>query len=390
MRLLNITLVLLFSSLVINCSSSGDGSSSVPVTEINTPTANPPEESPPKENPPVVVPPVVVSPTISLLSGGVQLIKTPNANGHTEFIASLNKTKSGDVVRMAMFHLTDNSVIDALVSAHKRGVTVKVILDGVSLIAPNFKLGFEKLKAGGVDVRESTSAFSISHQKSMSINNSEAFITAINLTKLPETTRDFGLIIHDVAVITEINTVFEQDWANAMNNQGITPIVNDPHLLWSPVNSLGKLVNFISSAKKSLIVNVENLGASEIQKALIAAAKRGVSVRIIVPMCSKNVDPKLNYPFLKELSSGLVQARIMPEPETVAQPYMHSKMMIADGTIAYVGSVNFSKNSTTKARELGIIFSETKPIQEIIALFEQDWKVSVQVPDENTVSCSYF
>lgn len=106
-------------------------------------------------------------------------------------------------------------------------------------------------------------------------------------------------------------------------------------------------------------------------------------------MCSKG-NSKLNYPHLKELIAGGVLAKVMPIPESVTHPYMHSKMMIADGVTSYVGSVNFSKNSTLRARELGILFSEVKPIQEMSTIFEQDWKVAVFVPDEATVNCPLF
>lgn len=370
-------LVLFFVCLnLVNCTSSSDGTSSE-ISGVNSPVTSSP--------PPVVTPPSETA-ALPLLRGDVQLIITPNAKGHVEFLQSINSTQSGDVIRMAMFHLTSHEIINALVSAQKRGVTVKVILDSVSLNLPNFNLGFQQLKSGGVDVRASTSAFTISHQKSMVINNSEAFITAINLTKLEDVTRDFGLIVHDPDVISEVISVFEQDWVNANTNQGLTPQVSELHLVWSPVNSLAKLTRLISSAKKTLIVQVENLGDSKIQAALIAAKKRGVEVRVLVPMCSKG-NAKINYPYLRELASAGVQTKVMPTPESATQPYMHSKMMVVDGVISYIGSVNFSKNSTSKARELGILFSEVKPIQIMSSFFESDWKAAVSVPDEATVNC---
>ncbi len=377
--------------LLLNCTQGTDSSISPTYTSTETPNSEEPPMIPPV-TPPVIPPassPVVTS-AIPALSGAVQLIVTPNAKGHVEFLQSINKTVSGDIIRMAMFHITDNDVISALVSAHKRGVTVKVIVDAVSLNLPNFNFGYQQLKAGGVDVRASTSAFTISHQKSMVINNTQAFITAINLTKLTETTRDFGLIVHDPAVVNEVINVFEQDWQNASAQQGLTPNVSAVHLVWSPVNSLAKLVSLISSAKKSLVVQVENLGAAEVQTALIAAVKRGVLVRVVVPMCSKGGSAKLNYPHLKELAAGGVQTKVMPEPESVTHPYMHSKMMIADGVTSYIGSVNFSRNSTAYARELGILFSEAAPIKEMLNIFEKDWGSAVSVPDEDSVNCSFF
>lgn len=372
-------LILFVCFSLLNCTPSSDNSAP---SGIASPGDNTSTETPnPEDNPPVI------TSAIPRMNGPVQLIVTPNANGHVAFIQSINKTVSGDIIRMAMFHITDNDVINALISAHKRGVTVKVILDAISLNVPNFYLGSQQLKTGGVDVRASSSSFTISHQKSMVINNSQAFITAINLTKLTETTRDFGLIIHDPVVIAEVISVFEQDWQNAANNQGLTPAVSDIHLIWSPVNSLTKLVNLISSAKKSLVLQVENLGDDGIQASLIAAAKKGIAVRVIVPMCSKGGSAKLNYPHLKELAAAGVLTKVMPTPESVERPYMHSKMMIADGVTAYVGSVNFSRNSTTYARELGIIFSETEPIKEMLSIFEKDWAAAITAPAENAVSC---
>lgn len=379
---------------LVNCTPSSD-SSIAENSSSNSPAAVPPTENPETPTTPPPPPPEEPQGTIEKsymppLQGDVQLIVTPNPNGHVEFLQSIHKTVSGDTLRMAMFHITDTDIINALAAAHRRGVTVKVILDNASLSLPNFKYGFEQLKNSGVDVRASTTAFSISHQKSMTINNSEAFITAINLTKLTETTRDFGLIVHDPAVISEVITVFEQDWQNAVTQQGLTPQLSETHLMWSPVNSVTKLVGLITSAKKSIAANVENLGDDQIQSALITAAKKGVIVKIIVPMCSKNLNPKLNFPHLKNLAAYGVQTKVMPYPESVEHPYMHSKMLIADGLTAYVGSVNFSRNSTSKARELGILFSEKKPITEMLNIFERDWNSAVSVPDADSVNCPLF
>ena len=58
------------------------------------------------------------------------------------------------------------------------------------------------------------------------------------------------------------------------------------------------------------------------------------------------------------LRRGGVAARVMPYPATPRHPYMHAKMMVADDRRAYVGSANYSVNSTTLARELGLLFSE--------------------------------
>lgn len=346
--------------------------------------------NPSPDNTAVETPTAITASYIPPLKGPVQLIVTPSTNGHPEFLKSINNTKSRDIIRIAMFHLTENEIIDSLNAAKSRGVTVKVLVDAISLRLPNFNYAFEKLKDGGVDIRASTAAFTISHQKSMVINNSEVFITAINLTKLADTTRDFGLIVHDPEIIGEVINVFEQDWQNAMTQQGLTPVLSQAHLVWSPISSLTKLVKLIASAKKSLAVQMENLGDQEILQALSVAAKSGVDVKIIVPMCTKSGNPKLNFPHLKELSLQKVKTKVMPYPESVDKPYMHSKMMIADGLTAYVGSINFSRNSTSYARELGILFSEIEPIKVMASIFEKDWASAVDVPEVDLVNCPFF
>jgi phosphatidylserine/phosphatidylglycerophosphate/cardiolipin synthase-like enzyme len=97
-------------------------------------------------------------------------------------------------------------------------------------------------------------------------------------------------------------------------------------------------------------------------------------------MCDLNEDPLWNYPFLATLERGGVRARVMPYPATPRHPYMHAKMMVADGRRAYVGSVNYSVNSTRQARELGLLFSEPELTATLSAAFAADWQAAVDVP----------
>jgi len=104
-------------------------------------------------------------------------------------------------------------------------------------------------------------------------------------------------------------------------------------------------------------------------------------------MCDKNPNPLLNYPPLERLARAGVEVRVMITPESQSHPYMHSKMILVDGERAYLGSVNFSFNSTTRARELGIIFSRASIAKEIGRIFKADWAVSVDPPDPPPWNC---
>jgi phosphatidylserine/phosphatidylglycerophosphate/cardiolipin synthase-like enzyme len=321
------------------------------------------------------------------LSGKVDLLITPDPDGHRAFLNAIEQAPAGQTVRMAMFHLTDAKIVDALIAAKERGVVVRVMLDRSSLKNGRFRKSFQRLENRGVEVKPSPLAYSITHQKSMTIGQSTAFITAINLTKNADVTRDFGLVVHDPAVIAEVIKVFDSDWMNTENPARVTPALTESHLLWSPVNSQERLVSLIDSARSSVLVTVENLGDRKIQGALARTAKRGIPVRLIVPMCDKNKNPLFNYPHVAELSKAGVSSRVMPYPEDPKHPYMHSKMIVVDGTRGYVGSVNFSFNSTSAARELGILFSEREPLARIAAEFEKDWAASLVVPAKPPANC---
>ena len=308
----------------------------------------------------------------------LQLLVTPSPD-HKPFVDAIDGAHTS--VDMAMFHLTDPQAIEALVKAAKRHVAVRVILDGASLKDPKLARIQTRLHDAGVDVRASSTAFSITHEKAMVVDRQAAFITAINLTKPVATTRDFGIVTHDRSIVDEVERVFEADLDNAKNSTGETPELHVASLVWSPVDSRAKLKSLIERATKTLDVTVENLGDAVIADALIAAVKRKVAVRLIVPACDKNEDPHHNFPPAAKLAKAGVVVHAMLAPESATQPYMHSKMILADGAIAYVGSVNFSTNSTTKARELGVIFANKAAAKTIASTFDIDWGHAVALPD---------
>jgi hypothetical protein len=69
------------------------------------------------------------------------------------------------------------------------------------------------------------------------------------------------------------------------------------------------------------------------------------------------------------------------EPALVWSPVDSRPKLLADAAITYVGSVNFSKNSTTKARELGVIFANKPAAKTIASAFDEDWGRAVALPD---------
>lgn len=188
-------------------------------------------------------------------------------------------------------------------------------------------------------------------------------------------------------MVNDFQTLFQADLVNAQNGGTATPALSSPSLVVSPVNSQARLSDLVSSATSTIIASSENLGDKSIQAAMIAAAGRGVKVRVLAPECDENPDPTFDLPYLAELATGGATVRAMPGPSAASLPYQHAKMIVVDDVRAYIGSVNFSTGSTTDARELGIVFADTIAIQMISETFESDWALGLTPPPASSVSC---
>jgi len=279
-----------------------------------------------------------------------------------------------------MFHLTVPDVVDALVAAKGRGVDVRVILDGKNLQSHGSAAVAQSLVDHGVVVTPSSPSFSITHVKAMVVDDARAYVMSLNLTRPFDHTRDYAVVTDDHGVIAEIDRVFDADVDNATNHTGKTPPLTEPSLVWSPVDAEPRIVALLDSAKKTILATTENLGDKAVAAAFERAASRGVSVRLMTPLCDQNSDPLRNVKLVAALDKAHVDGRLLPGPATRDQPYTHAKMIIVDAARAFVGSINFSENSMKHARELGIVFEDAPAITAFTRAFDSDWRFAEPPP----------
>jgi len=309
----------------------------------------------------------------------------PNPNAHVEMVALINSAKTS--INLAMFRITENTDANALMAAAKRQVKVRVILDREATQASTVvqKIATD-LRNAGAEVKESTTGFSITHEKAMTVDGVKAIISTINMTTGFKTTRDIGIQTEDRSVVTEFNAVFEADWLNADSGGTTTPTLTSDKLLWSPNNSTQKLVALIGESTQTIDLQVENFTNNSITQALLSAAGRKVKIRVMTPLCSLNPNPLLNVPTLKKISVSNIEVKVMKNPPTALAPYIHSKSIIVDGVKSYVGSVNFSNNSLNSAREVGIIFKNKAVSGSIKTEYDKDWVQAVPLPSNPQLS----
>jgi len=267
-------------------------------------------------------------------------------------------------IDVTMFEFADTKAEHDLAAAARRGVRVRVVLDQREKSTNTG--AYQYLRAHGVKVVWSSPTYTYTHQKTLVIDRSKAVIMTANLTaRYYPTTRDFLVVDSRRADVTAIVKVFNADYAHRPVHPG-----DGRDLVWSPTDSQEKLLALINGATKSLRVYSEEMGDTTMEDALIAAAKRGVSVRI----CGENQGGEFDGDFARLAGAGV---RISYYHSSSGF-YIHGKIIEADyGTRhakVFIGSENFSNTSLNQNRELGLITASHAVMSSIARTFAIDFR----------------
>jgi cardiolipin synthase len=313
-----------------------------------------------------------------------ELISTPEQD-HTKIIKAFDAAKKS--IQIGIYGISDENIVNSLISAEKRNVDVTIICDAYCEGTPKKAAYIASLKKAGVEVIRASLGFRISHWKTFIIDESTAFISTMNFIERTSQMRDFGIFLTNKSIVQEILSVFKTDIQNAKTNLATSPALSQPNLVWSPVNSSAKLIQLINASENSVEIWIENMGSTEFQTSLIAAAKRKVQVRILTSICAMG-GANDSFTNLNQLASQGILIQGMPFPATSPAPYIHAKTINVDHQVIFLGSENFSNSSLQYSRELGLIFHDDSVQKKMADLFESDWQHSVQLPVVAPPNCS--
>jgi cardiolipin synthase A/B len=218
--------------------------------------------------------------------------------------------------------------------------------------------------------------FSVTHEKSMVVDEAMAFVQSFNWQ--PENfngTRDFAVLTRDPDEVREIVECFEADW----KRQTFKPKGNS-NLIWCPDNGRERLAFFIDHAQESLLVQNERFHDSVVIERLVRARTRGLKIHVLTrPAHSLTAE---------KLAEGVSGLQIMHDVgikiHKIEHLKLHSKMLLADGARAIIGSINISAGSFDKRRELAIEVADVELVDRLSAVVRKDWKNSnpLDVSDE--------
>ncbi|MCV7227990.1 phospholipase D-like domain-containing protein [Mycolicibacterium komossense] len=272
-------------------------------------------------------------------------------------------------IRVKMFAFSHPPLLDAVLAAHRRGVRVRVMLNPARRSGESDNdLARTTLAAAGVEVRRTNPAFEVTHEKSMVVDDTHAFVESLNWTTEGLTsTRDYAVVTPSDPEVAEIIDCFESDWSGVGFDPG-----DGAHLIWCPNNGRARIADFIDRAQHSLLLQNERYQDPVIIEHLVRAARRGVKVHVMArpPHTLKKT----------KLLEGVSGLRILDDVgikvHTLKHLKLHAKMILADGARAVVGSINLSPGSFDSRRELAIEVAETHVIDRLTAVAHHDWKHS--------------
>jgi cardiolipin synthase A/B len=294
------------------------------------------------------------------------LIILPDDSAQPILDAINGATKS---LRIKMFVFSDPDVLKAVNAAQKRGLKVRVMLN------PARRSGEEeneeartKLTAAGVEVLDSNPAFGLTHEKSMVVDDTQAFVKSLNwATENFTETRDYAVVTSRGHEVKEIIDCFEADWSRQKFDPG-----EHAHLIWCPTNGRDRLAQFIDNADHTLFVQNERYQDAVIIERLVRAARRGLKVHVMArpPHTLKK----------EKLIEGVGGLRILDDVgikiHKLKHLKLHAKMILADGVRGIVGSINLAPGSFDSRRELAIEVRDDDVVERLHKVAHHDWENS--------------
>jgi cardiolipin synthase len=275
----------------------------------------------------------------------VRLLIQPGAGVEplTKAIAGAKKR-----IEIVIFRFDRSEIERALGNAVARRVAVHALIAHTNRAGEENLRGLEmRLLGMGVSVARTAGDLIRYHSKFMIIDRRELWVLAFNPTYADmERSRSFAVVTTNRAMVREAVRLFEADTKRQPYESQYDRFVV------SPLNSRKQLGAFIAGAKKELIIYDPKVSDRAILRLLEQRAEAGVNVRVIGRVAGK--------------ARGVAARRL-------ANMRLHTRTMVRDGKLAFMGSQSLREEELDARREVGIIFSAPDVARSLVETFEADW-----------------
>ena len=139
-------------------------------------------------------------------------------------------------------------------------------------------------------------------------------------------------------------------------------------LIVLPDDSASPILEAIERAEHTLRVKMFVFSDPALLKAVIAAKRRGVNVRVMLNAARRNGEHDNDA-----TRRSLERAAIKVKDANPAFDLTHEKSMVVDDETAFVKSLNWTTKNLTQTRDYAIATSRRHEVAEITDCFEADW-----------------
>jgi len=309
-------------------------------------------------------------------------------------------------------------VLDAIDAAAKRGVTVRFLIDAkFAKTYPDTLVQLEKnasVEVRRLDLKHHTGG--VQHAKYFVVDGKVGWLGSQNFDwRSLQHITELGVRLEDPTVVGDLHKVFEVDWALAggaanmteagasespeVEREGPTTKLSykdgdvEAILVASPKSMLPEGVDWdlpyiiaaIDSARhrvRAQVMTYALIGYDKkywdaLDTALRRAAARGVEVQFIVADWSLHKKKQEALKSLQVMSH--VEVRVMSIPQIEGEEFVefgrvaHAKYLVVDGTWAWVGTSNWSRDYFYGSRNVGVVVDGGTFGADLDVWFERMW-----------------
>jgi cardiolipin synthase A/B len=296
-------------------------------------------------------------------------------------------------------------IADALMEAARRGVEVRVLVDGTGskfsgpLLARMRQTGVKAFKYRPIRPWSLLKIARRTHRKILVVDGTVSFTGGFCIAdqwlgdaRNPKEWRDM-MVQATGPVSAQMQAIFSEDWTfttgEILAGEKFYPRLEPAGEILAQAikvshgdsSSLAAMLHYVTiqSARRSIhIQNAYFVPTRQVRQALIEAARRGVDVRIMVP--GRHIDEPLvrmaSRRHYGELLTGGV--RIFEYNRTM----MHQKDAVIDGIFSVIGSINFDARSLHENAEESLAFYDREFGARLEAVFAADEKYCREITYE--------
>lgn len=343
-------------------------------------------------------------PTMTAANASVETFVLPDPAGVRRLEETLATAE--DRLLLGGYTLTDPTVVDAAIDAHRSGVKVGVVLEGAPVggMTDSQYEQLDRLVGAGVSVTVLGGSYARyrNHHPKYAVVDETAVVLTENWKPAGtggKSSRGWGVIVDDPAVADWLAEVYAADstwrdgkpWESYRETidpvadtaaSGSYPTVHPPENHTATVRPLATpehtstLKAVLQNATESIQIKQVQIGDVDFQlmNATLTAARRGVPVEILLSSAWYVEDE--NKAFAEELRR-IAAEEDLPISVTLADPgsqfeKIHAKGVIVDERHVVVGSLNWNEIAATENREVLIKLSDPTVAAYYQAVFEAD------------------